>query len=173
MATGTVIPVSEYLHTPYHPDCDYVDGVVEERNLGELDHSDLQRRLVDLLWRGTNPHYVYASQELRVQVSPTRFRVPDVCVRAASSPREQIVLTPPLLCIEVLSPEDTLGKTRKRAQDFFDMGVREVWIFDPATRTAYLCTATTMTEQTAGSLTVPNTPVILEIVDIFSVLDQA
>jgi hypothetical protein len=39
MAAATPLPisVSEYLHTSYRPDCDYVDGVVEERNLGELD----------------------------------------------------------------------------------------------------------------------------------------
>lgn len=33
MAAGTQISVEEYLHTVYRPDCDYVDGVVEERNL--------------------------------------------------------------------------------------------------------------------------------------------
>ena len=42
MAAGTQISVEEYLHTAYRPDCDYVDGVVEERNLGERDHSWIQ-----------------------------------------------------------------------------------------------------------------------------------
>ena len=46
MAAGTQISVEEYLHTVYRPDCDYVDGVVEERNLGERDHSWIQGRLV-------------------------------------------------------------------------------------------------------------------------------
>jgi hypothetical protein len=34
MTTATHLPisVSEYLHTSYQPDCDYVDGVIEERN---------------------------------------------------------------------------------------------------------------------------------------------
>ncbi len=35
MATKALIPVSEYLRTSYSPDCDYVDGEVQERNLGE------------------------------------------------------------------------------------------------------------------------------------------
>jgi hypothetical protein len=35
MATNVLIPVSEYLKTSYSPDCDYVDGEVQERNLGE------------------------------------------------------------------------------------------------------------------------------------------
>jgi hypothetical protein len=48
MAAATQLPisVSEYLHTSYRPDCDYVDGVVEERNLGELDHAALQGALL-------------------------------------------------------------------------------------------------------------------------------
>src|ERR1017187_9837216 len=49
MATNTVIPVSEYLRTSYSPDCDYVDGEVQERNMGEQDHSDLQTRIAVLL----------------------------------------------------------------------------------------------------------------------------
>jgi hypothetical protein len=36
MATSTLVPVSEYLATAYRPDCDYVDGQLQKRNLGEL-----------------------------------------------------------------------------------------------------------------------------------------
>jgi hypothetical protein len=32
------VTVAEYLRTVYEPDCDYVDGRVEERNVGEFDH---------------------------------------------------------------------------------------------------------------------------------------
>ena len=39
---ATLISVEEYLATSYRPDCDYVDGRIEERNLGEYDHSSLQ-----------------------------------------------------------------------------------------------------------------------------------
>jgi hypothetical protein len=42
MAVGISIPVEEYLRTIYHPDCDYVDGEVVERNLGEQSHGRLQ-----------------------------------------------------------------------------------------------------------------------------------
>ena len=36
------IPVEEYLRTSYRPDCDYVDGRVEERNWGEFEHGRIQ-----------------------------------------------------------------------------------------------------------------------------------
>ena len=56
--------------------------------------------------------------EVRVQVAKTRFRVPDICVVDARGAVEQIIRTPPLLCVEVVSPEDRLPRLLKRAQDF-------------------------------------------------------
>ena len=46
MRTTALISVEEYLRTAYEPDCDYVDGEVIERNLGERDHSVLQREFI-------------------------------------------------------------------------------------------------------------------------------
>jgi hypothetical protein len=45
MATATLVFVSEYLRTSYRPDCEYIDGEVRERNMGDLDHSRLQMPL--------------------------------------------------------------------------------------------------------------------------------
>ena len=81
MATNVLIPVSEYLRTSYSPDCDYVDGEVQERNLGESDHSDLQAQFVRLLSKPASEQYVRVNPEIRVQITPTRFRIPDICVR--------------------------------------------------------------------------------------------
>lgn len=36
------VSIEEYLNTAYHPDCDYVDGRLEERNLGQRTHARLQ-----------------------------------------------------------------------------------------------------------------------------------
>lgn len=172
MATGVLIPLSEYLHSVYRPDCDYVDGEVQERNLGELDHSDLQGRFLELLGGPANRQHLRANAEIRVQVSPTRFRVPDVCVRAVPAVREQIIRTPPLLCIEIISPEDRISCVRERVSDFLQMGVLEVWLVDPATRSVSVCRGHTATEHTSGEITVPSTPVTLNIEDMFTVLDE-
>jgi hypothetical protein len=40
--TQTNISVEEYLSATYRPDCDYVDGLVLERNLGEKPHARLE-----------------------------------------------------------------------------------------------------------------------------------
>ena len=172
MATNTVIPVSEYLRTSYSPDCDYVDGEVQERNMGETDHSDLQGQLLELLRSPASKAYFRANPEVRVQVAPTRFRVPDVCLRRVSAPKEQIVRTPPLLCIEVLSPEDRMSRMREKVRDYLDMGVVEVWVVDAEARSIMVYAGATMVEQTTGELKVPETPVVLTLADIFKVLDE-
>ena len=46
MKAAALVPLEEYLDTTYRPDCDYVDGEVLERNVGELDHSDVQSEFV-------------------------------------------------------------------------------------------------------------------------------
>ncbi len=84
----------------------------------------------------------------------------------------RIIRTPPLLCVEVLSPRDTLKAMRARVQDFLDMGVPTVWILDPETRTAHTVTALTMTEQTTGTLRAEGTPIELSLADIFATLDM-
>src|SRR5208282_6240906 len=105
MASRTLVSVEEYLRTSYRPDCDYVDGEIVERNLGELDHSDLQTEISAYFRTRLRNRGVFAYVEQRVQVSPTRFRIPDVCV-LTSKPAEQIFRTPPFIVIEILSKDD-------------------------------------------------------------------
>jgi hypothetical protein len=37
-----VTSLAEYLSTTYHPDRDYVDGELQERNVGEFEHAAIQ-----------------------------------------------------------------------------------------------------------------------------------
>jgi len=140
METRTLISVQEYLSTAYSPDCDYVDGEVQERNLGERDHSKLQKRLILYLGNREAQWGIEVCPEQRVQVSGTRFRIPDVCVVLGTTD-EQIIRTPPFLCIEVLSPEDRMSRVRDRVEDYLKMGVPHVWVLDPEAKAAYLITA--------------------------------
>jgi Uma2 family endonuclease len=139
MATGSLVSVHEYLSTSYRPDCDYVDGVVLERNLGETDHSLLQMEIGHYYRSRRQQWGLWALVEQRVQVFATRFRIPDVCL-VLGKPTDPIIRTPPFICIEVLSKDDHLSEMRQRVEDYLNFGVRYVWILDPATRRAYRCT---------------------------------
>jgi Uma2 family endonuclease len=140
--SGTLISVEEYLATSYRPDCDYVDGHIEERNLGEFDHSRLQTALAVYFGTRQKQWDITVVVEQRVQVKPTRFRIPDVCV-VLGSPNEQILTRPPFLCIEILSKDDRMSQMQERIDDYLSMGVRYVWVLDPASRRAYVATAPT------------------------------
>lgn len=171
MATSALIPVSEYLSTSYEPDCDYVDGEVQERNLGETEHSDLQTQIAELLRTTESKKFIRTNTEPRVQVKETRFRVPDVCVRRVSDPKGRFITHAPLVCIEVLSPEDRMSRTREKVRDYLGMGVREVWVFDPATRSVLIFAEGSIVEQSRGELKVPETPLSIQLSDIFQALD--
>src|SRR5260370_41918646 len=95
MQRGTLVSVEEYLNTSYSPDCEYVEGKILERNLGEFDHSRLQIRLGSYLHIREKEWGIFAVIEQRVQVKSDRFRVPDVCVVAGEQPSEQIFTRPP------------------------------------------------------------------------------
>jgi Uma2 family endonuclease len=139
MESRTLISVEEYLRTSYRPDCDYIDGEVVERNMGEWDHGNLQGAIFAYLWNRQNQWGIRVAPEVRIQVSPNRFRVPDVCV-VLGEPREQVLTKPPFLCIEILSPEDRLSRVEQRVDDYLAMGVPYVWVLDPATRRAFSIT---------------------------------
>jgi Uma2 family endonuclease len=172
MATARNLPisVSEYLHTSYQPDCDYVDGIVEERNLGELDHAELQGAI--LAWFSTHRREwgIKAVPEIRVQISPSRFRIADVCLISTAAPREQIIQTPPLAVIEILSPEDRISRYRERLEDYRGMGVKHVWVVDPARRKGFDCSTGDWIE--ANDFAIPETPVELRLDAIFADIDE-
>jgi hypothetical protein len=49
MDAGALISVQEYLSTVYEPDRDYVDGELQERNMGERTHARLQAKITSYL----------------------------------------------------------------------------------------------------------------------------
>ena len=100
-----MISLEEYLTTVYEPDCEYIDGELLERNMGEVDHAGLQTIIAAVLYGQSEAAGVYVFTELRVQLSPSRFRIPDITVTKHRG-RGRILREPPFLCIEILSPED-------------------------------------------------------------------
>ncbi|MCC6585429.1 MAG: Uma2 family endonuclease [Bryobacterales bacterium] len=133
MKTTALVSVEEYLSSVYEPECDYVDGQLENRNPGEKDHSKLQFRMQMVLARRPD---LCIFPEVRIQVSPTRFRVPDVAVYL-SEPSEQVFTAPPYLVIEILSPEDRWSRTLRKLEDYARMGCANIWVLDPFERKAH------------------------------------
>ncbi len=151
MRNFTAVPVEEYLANDYSPDVDYVDGEIVERNVGEKDHSRLQTLVILYLGSREAEYRIRVFTEQRIQISPRRFRVPDICV-TLGEPEEQIFTTPPFLCIEILSPEDRMSQVQEKIDDFLSFGVRYVWLINPESRRAWVYTRNGITEVTDGVL---------------------
>ena len=166
MTSGTLASVTEYLAKTYHPDREYVDGVVVERNLGERDHSALQTELIIYLGSLRRRLGIHVFAEQRVQVSKDRFRVPDITVVAGAKPTELIFTTPPFLCIEVLSKDDSVVRMRRRVDDYLSFGVSYVWLIDPRERRAWSCTRQG-TVEAEGALKTSSPEIRVPLADMF------
>jgi Uma2 family endonuclease len=161
MAASTQISVEEYLHTSYRPDCDYVDGEVRERNVGEHDHSRAQALLIGFLGAREKEWGIVVLPSMRVRVNADRYRVADVCVLREDAPHEQIIHTPPLICIEILSKDDTFASVTERLDDYVAMGVANVWVIDPQKRRAYTYSADGTMEAINGELRVAESSIAI------------
>jgi len=171
MATTALVSIEEYLATSYRPDCDYVDGEVQERNLGEFEHATLQGEVFFWFRQHAVEWGIRVLPEMRIRVSQKNVRIPDVAVSLKEQPIEKVYTNPPFLLIEILSPEDRLGRMQHRVNDYLAMGVEHIWLLDPETREAYRCTANGF--EKAAELSVPGTPLHLPLPQIFSALDEA
>ena len=170
MATETLVSVEQYLITAYSPDCDYVDGVVLERNGGERDHSKLQMALGAWFYNRRKELGVWVYPKQRVQVKPTRFRVPDLCVFVGADPQEQVFIRAPFLCIEILSPDDRMAQMHDKIADVLEFGVRFVWLIDPRARRAWIYTAAGSHDIRDGLLRTDNPEIVVPLAEIFAEL---
>jgi Uma2 family endonuclease len=167
-----LVTVEEYLRTSYRPDCDYVDGRIEERNVGEYDHGLLQALMGYFFMRHRGEWGIKVAMNVRTQVSQRRFRVPDLSVLRADAPKEQILTHPPLIAIEILSPEDRLSRFQARIEDYIAFGVEHIWIFDPERRVAFTASASGLHPVRSDELTVPGTSIRVVISELFAELDR-
>ena len=170
--TPTLISVEEYLHTSYHPDCDYVDGELEDRNVGEYPHSKVQRKLAAWFDRYETEWLIDPLVEQRINISSSRYRVCDVVLLRADAPREDITLTAPLLCIEIMSPEDRVSRAAVVLADYASIGVAQSWLIDPLRREAFIYNASGLHPVEGDRLEIPNSPIHVNLTDLFAALDK-
>ena len=139
MSATVHVSLAEYMSTEYEPDCDYVDGRIEERNVGKQRHSRTQSLLATYLTGREKQHGRKVLVEQRVQVSPSVVRIPDICLIDPAD-KNEVTQNPPALCIEVLSLDDRWSRVQDRLTDFLTFGVAMVWVVDPYSKRAWIAT---------------------------------
>jgi Uma2 family endonuclease len=84
----------------------------------------------------------------------------------------RIIREAPLLCIEVLGPEDTWARIRERLNDYLAMVVEHIWCFEPEAREVPRYTAEGFVKVTEPELTIEGTEVRVNLAGVFSILDE-
>ena len=133
MAATTRVPLDVYLHTDYEPAPEYVDGVLEERYVGENKHSAWQAAIAAWFVIHAAEWRIGARTELHVQTLPTHFRLPDVAVLDAPFAQDPIATYAPLAVFEILSPDDRYTRLMVKLREYARMGVAAIYVLDPET----------------------------------------
>lgn len=137
MTAKVLMDVDEYLRTSFEgSDCEYLDGEIVERNMGEIPHGDVQSTLSRLLWRYRKTLGIRVLTEIRIQINPRRFRVADIAAWKDDNIGTGIPTVPPFLAVEILSPEDRMVRMAPKVQEYLSIGVQWVWVIDPEVRAA-------------------------------------
>ena len=106
---------------------------------------------------------LFPSTETRLRMGPDKVLIPDVSVFYPTEPASQPA-TPPLIAIEILSPDDRLSAVREKLHEYRAWGIPHVWLVDPHARRLYTCDAGLAEVE---SLKVPELRIELKPADVF------
>ena len=138
MATGTRVSLDDYLRMHFEGECELVDGELRPKPTAAKDHSRVQGRVYSALLRYEQAGDGDALVELSLRLGGT-ILIPDIAfTRRDQIPDQYNVFdTPPLLCVEVISPSQSFGELYNKCLDYLHWGVPHCWIIDPVKRTAW------------------------------------
>ena len=131
MSTTALVSVEDYLRRTEKPYCEYVDGVLYPKAMPSTLHALIQKILTRLL----DAQGIQSLSEVHVRLSPTKYLIPDVI--ATAKLQHPYPTDPVLLCVEILSPEDRVGATLAKCEQYHAWGVPFCWVIDPEKQTAW------------------------------------
>jgi Uma2 family endonuclease len=139
MGVQTAIPIEEYLHTSYDGlDREFRDGEVVERSMPTTSHGTCQLLLGVFFMALRERLNLHPISEIRMRLPGNRILIADIGVFRPTRP-PQVPDYPPLVAIEVLSPDDRLSEVRAKLEEYRAWGVPHVWLADPESRRLYIC----------------------------------
>ena len=122
--------------------CELVDGELVKMRPSFLPEARVVRTILLLLGTFVAQHRLgeIFGPDLGYALTPHRVRAPDVSFLSAEklvsygNPQEFAKLVPDLV-VEVISPEVKYGYLQRKIRDYFEAGVRLLWIVDPEMQT--------------------------------------
>lgn len=172
----------EYLALPEDlPWVEYVDGIAEEKSVGDYEHGVVQAELGTMLGMYRRLHGGRVITEARARYrradAGNDYRVPDIAYYprgTVARPKGERVMQPPSLAIEIRSQDESLASQRAKCRWYLDRGVSECWLIDPYRRSFEVFDATRDGVAPAtDSVTTSLLPGFeLSLSELFSILDD-
>jgi len=158
-----------------------VDGDVVEMNPPTVEHFLIAKYIEHVLdgeiKRLQHPWFCF--REAGVRTGPRRSRLSDVCVVTLEQVKDiqgtsTVFQTPPVLAVEVVSPDSITRDYRYKKSEYAALGIPEYWIVDPmkSTITLLLLNEGLYDETILGTTQVISSPTFnsltLSVSDIFA-----
>jgi Uma2 family endonuclease len=156
------VMVEEYLRMPFEHDREYVRGEVVERAGPTFSHGNVQACLSGyfLPYRATRK--LFGAPEVRLRLSEDVVRIPDFTLFAGVP--EEVPDRPPILVVEITSPDDRLDDVMEKLKEYRAWGVPHVWLIHVSQKKLYVYEDAL---QTVDALEMPEYGVRLGIGEIF------
>jgi Uma2 family endonuclease len=161
-ATKVLLTAQEFDNYPFEEDKRYEldEGELIEMTRPAYKHNRIVQNLeVDLVvyFRKTRTGEVLNPENL-FAISPETRRAPDLSVILGDHRVEleeaKVIHLIPDIAVEVLSPNETTPSVHRKLHQYFDAGIKEVWLIYPETREVELWTGPRLPEiEFAGTTT--------------------
>ena len=165
------ISLDEYLDTSFRPDMELVQGELKGKGMVSPLHGRVQFLIGHWFELHVQNWNLIASMEARTQVSGNSVRLPDVVLFHAGPIPPRAFTHPPLVAIEVLSPTDTWSDLKNRFDDLYRAGVKDIWLIDPDTQSAFVWTGDSLVEVHESQIQVTGSPGHLNLKWLWEKLD--
>ena len=123
--------------------------------MGEYDHAAWQEATLAYFREYRREWNIRVLPELKIQISRTRYRVPDVTVLDRDLPIDQIITVPPMAVFEILSPDDTMSRILVKLGDYEQMGIANIFVVEPASDKQYFYSAGCLERMCAPKMASP------------------
>jgi Uma2 family endonuclease len=144
-----------------------VHGILLEKAVGAPE-SYLTSVLITMLWNWVSPRNLGAimGADALERFAPDLVRAPDVSFLFwerfpnRQMPNEPVLGLAPDLAVEVLSRSNTAQEVRQKLEDYFNHGVRLVWVIEPELRTVEVYAALDQDTRLTRTDTLTGEPVL-------------
>jgi Uma2 family endonuclease len=139
MATSARLSLEDYFRAHYQGQCEFVDGELRPKPMGTGPHARVQARLRDALRRFEQAGQGEALPEMSLWLPNGDILIPDILFSAKGQAfnEQGIFDTPPVLCIEIISPSQSFAELHDKCRRYLRWGVASCWVIDPVKRTAW------------------------------------